>query len=101
MPVLLVALFVVLGIALPHAQPNWFFGIRTPWTLASDRVWARTHRLGGTTFVGAGLITLGTALLPARTGVPVMLAAIAAASLVPIVFSYIWWAEEQKVERRK
>ncbi len=93
------ALFVVLGNALPRSQPNWFFGIRTPWTLASDRVWTRTHRLGGVTFVAAGVIILGTIWLPAPAGVAVMLAAIAAASLIPIVFSYIWWAEEERATR--
>jgi uncharacterized membrane protein len=94
--VLIGSLFVVLGNALPRARPNWFFGIRTPWTLASDRVWERTHRLGGITFVAAGLITLGTVWLPPRTGAVAMLTAIAAASLVPIVLSYVWWAAENR-----
>src|SRR6266705_1621373 len=32
---------VVLGNVLPRARPNWWFGIRTPWTLSNDRVWER------------------------------------------------------------
>ena len=46
-PALVGVLFVVIGNVLPRARPNWWFGIRTPWTLSNDRVWTRTHRLGG------------------------------------------------------
>lgn len=57
--VLVAGLFVYVGILLRHAERNWFVGIRTPWTLSSDAVWERTHRLGGRLFVLTGLITLG------------------------------------------
>ncbi|MFZ2152446.1 MAG: SdpI family protein [Microgenomates group bacterium] len=32
------------------AKRNWFVGIRTPWTMSSDRVWRETHSLGGQLF---------------------------------------------------
>ena len=47
-------LFMVLGNYLGKIRKNFFLGIRTPWTLASDEVWARTHRLGGWLFLLAG-----------------------------------------------
>ena len=43
-------LLVLLGFLMPRMQPNWFMGIRTPWTLTSDTVWRRTHALGGRVF---------------------------------------------------
>jgi uncharacterized membrane protein len=43
-------LFYYVGVLLTHAERNWFVGIRTPWTLSSDEVWERTHRLGGRLF---------------------------------------------------
>ena len=43
-------LFYYVGVLLTHAERNWFVGIRTPWTLSSDEVWQRTHRLGGRLF---------------------------------------------------
>lgn len=46
------------GILLNHAKRNWFVGIRTPWTLSNQRVWDRTHRLGGQLFKGSALVTL-------------------------------------------
>jgi len=43
-------LFYYSGVVLTHAKQNWFVGIRTPWTLSSEEVWARTHALGGRLF---------------------------------------------------
>jgi len=48
-------LFYYCGILCQHAKRNWFIGIRTPWTLSSDRVWDKTHRLGGILFKVAGI----------------------------------------------
>ena len=38
------ALFVMLGLVMPRVRRNPWVGVRTPWTLASDENWARTHR---------------------------------------------------------
>src|SRR6266540_1592690 len=56
-------LFIVLGNFMGKVTKNFFVGIRTPWTLASDEVWLRTHRLGGKLFVLAGLAVLVSSLL--------------------------------------
>jgi uncharacterized membrane protein len=50
--------FIILGNYLPQAKHNYTFGIRTPWTLANEVVWTRTHRFGGFAFVISGLITI-------------------------------------------
>lgn len=52
------ALLLVIGILLRHTKRNWFMGFRTPWTLSSDRVWEKTHRLGGTLFAASGVFLL-------------------------------------------
>lgn len=55
--------FYFAGTLLEKAKRNWFIGIRTPWTLSSDSVWAETHRLGALLFkVCAGLMLLGALL---------------------------------------
>ena len=46
----------VTGNYLPKTPRNWFFGIRSPWTMSSDEVWRRSHIVGGWWFVGAGLL---------------------------------------------
>ena len=39
--------FMVLGNYFPTIKPNYFLGIRTPWTLENETVWRKTHRFGG------------------------------------------------------
>lgn len=95
-PVLIGALFVTLGNVLPRARPNWYFGIRTPWTLSSDPVWARTHRVGGYTMTAAGIVILAGAALPGIWPFAVFIVAAAIASIFPIVYSYIAWRKETR-----
>jgi len=96
-PALVGALFVVIGNVMPRMRPNWWFGVRTPWTLSNDRVWARTHRLAGFSMTAAGLVIIASALvLPARLGLPVLIAAVVAATIGPAVYSYLTWKREQQ-----
>ena len=57
--ILLGLLFVFLGNMMGKIKPNYFFGVRTPWTLADPDVWNRSHRLAGRLFFLAGLVILG------------------------------------------
>jgi uncharacterized membrane protein len=82
--------FVVVGNYLGKSTRNFFFGIRTPWTLASDEVWERTHRFAGPVFVVCGLVLLGSALMDA-VQLPVVLAAIAIAIVAPVLQSFLFW----------
>jgi len=80
-------LFIVLGNFMGKFTKNFFVGIRTPWTLASDEVWLRTHRLGGKLFVLAGAGLLVSALLGG--GQMPLLLAVAVAGGIPVVYSYL------------
>lgn len=51
-------LFIFVGFLTENAKRNWFVGIRTPWTLSNDKVWDKTHKLGGKLFKLSGLISL-------------------------------------------
>ena len=51
-------LFYGVGILTENAKRNWFIGIRTPWTLSSDKIWGKTHKHGGKLFKIAGIIGL-------------------------------------------
>ncbi|RDI99989.1 DUF1648 domain-containing protein [Dyella solisilvae] len=57
------ALLMVLGNFMGKLRKNFFIGIRTPWTLASDAVWERTHRVGGWIFVATGALVMLAASL--------------------------------------
>jgi uncharacterized membrane protein len=57
-PIALGVLFFYLGVLLPRMKRNWFIGIRTPWTLSSDKVWDKTHKLGSKLFKASGIISV-------------------------------------------
>jgi len=93
-PLLLGALFVVLGNALGKLRPNWFFGIRTPWTLSSKLAWTRTHRAGGWIFIAIGVLTMGMAVAHAGWVVWFAIAAVAVGVLGLVVYSYLLWRSD-------
>jgi uncharacterized membrane protein len=94
-PAFIGLLFILLGNVLPKARSNWWFGVRTPWTLSSDRVWSRTHRVAGFTFVVAGLLLLLSPVVPPPLRQPVLVGAIVVATVIPVVFSYFAWRSER------
>jgi uncharacterized membrane protein len=93
-PALVGLQFIILGNALPRARPNWWFGIRTPWTLSNDRVWARTHRVGGYLLAAAGLVLLVAAAFPSPWAFALGIAAVLAAGFGSLVYSYFAWKQE-------
>jgi len=80
-------LFVVMGNLLGKVTRNFFVGIRTPWTIANEEVWNRTHRLAGKLFVAAGLVVVASAFLGAS--IWPLIVAIGLAALIPVVYSYV------------
>lgn len=95
LPLGLGILFIALGNVLPRVEPNWFVGIRTPWTLSSDTVWRRTHRTGGWTFFVGGCALLVEGVLFIGSSWPVMVVTIMAAVLIPVIQSYVLWKGER------
>ena len=93
-PLMVGAMMVVIGNVMPRARPNWLFGIRTPWTLTNDRVWERTHRLGGFLFVAAGILLAIAALVVPGAFLPVIIVCVVAAAIIPVVYSYFAWRQE-------
>jgi len=98
MPVLVGILFLYTGFFLEHVEPNWFAGIRTPWTLSSPAVWKKTHVLGGKLFRIAGIISIAGAVVPDFAIWFILVPALATA-LVTVVYSYYAFRKEQGKER--
>ena len=94
MPIGVGLLLITIGNVLPRTRPNWWLGVRTPWTLSNDRVWARTHRVAGFLMVGAGVVVALSSALPATWGLAVLLCAVAFAALGSIAYSWVAWKEE-------
>lgn len=89
-------LFAFLGNYLTRIEPNWFIGIRTPWTLSSDTVWRKTHRTGGWLFVIGGIVIAAGAFAPRGALLPLFVATLIVVAGIPVVQSYVLWKREQR-----
>jgi len=90
-PVLVGSLFVVIGGVMGKIRPNWFVGIRTPWTLTSKMAWVRTHRLGGWLFVAQGLCFIASGVVGLPAFHLVVIGSMFAVIVVLFVYSYLVW----------
>ncbi|MEO8029542.1 MAG: SdpI family protein [Gemmatimonadota bacterium] len=93
-PVVVGLLFVLMGNYMPRFRPNWFIGIRTPWTLSSDSVWRQTHRIGGVCLMVAGVLVAAMGLVNAGPLPLVLLSASAGCVIVPVTYSWVLWRRE-------
>jgi uncharacterized membrane protein len=84
----------LMGNVMGKIKRNLYMGIRTPWTLANDRVWADTHRVGAWWLVGAGLLGFVLSLMALPVWVPLI--PLAPAIIWPILYSYLHF---KKLER--
>lgn len=87
------ALVVLIGDNLPKSRPNFFVGIRTPWTLGNTDIWIATHRFGGKIMLGAGCVTLLLAFLPISSGslAAAIFIALALPVVIPSFYSWLLW----------
>ncbi len=89
----LAILFFTIGILLPRTKRNFSIGIRTPWTLANDTVWEKTHRVGGVAFKISGVIALLGTVFPAWAVWFILVPAIIS-MLGAVVYSYVLFSRE-------
>ncbi len=87
-------IFIFAGLMMRRAKRNFFIGIRTPWTLSSDRVWDQTHRVGGVLFVLCGLFALAGVFMPGAMAFLLLIVPLLAATLFLMVYSYWLYQEE-------
>lgn len=81
-------LFILLGNVMGRFKHNYFVGIKTPWTLASEEVWRKTHRLAAPLWVLGGIANIVLALLGISFEGLSFLVIVAIISIVPIGYSY-------------
>ncbi len=90
-------LFYGIGIMMEQSKRNWFMGIRTPWTLSSDIVWSKTHKLGGVLFKIAACLSLFGMMFQGDIAILcVLVIPILLASVTTVIYSYIEYRKQQK-----
>jgi uncharacterized membrane protein len=86
---------ILTGNVLGKVRRNFWVGVRTPWTLADERVWDATHRFAARLFVGTGLLGLAVTL----AGWPVAaLALLGTAAVASAAYSLLYY---KRLEQRR
>jgi uncharacterized membrane protein len=90
-------LFVLLGSVMGKVERNFWMGVRTPWTLASEPVWTATHRLAGWLWMAAGVV----GVLAVLAGIPFLwcFIGLVAAALFPVLNSLILYKSLERQDK--
>ena len=92
---LVAVLFIVIGILMPSFKRNFFIGIKTPWTLSSDKVWDKTHKLGGKLFIASGIIAFIGLLAPDYT-ILIMIVPVLVSVVIVFLYSFLLFRKTEK-----
>jgi len=100
-PGLIGILFVIMGNYFGKIKQNWFMGIRTPWTLSSNEVWNKTHRMGGKLFILGGVLIAVSGIAPITWRLPLFILAITILVVGTFGYSYFVYYNEKKHNNKK
>lgn len=91
------AFWCILGNYMFNLKPNYFAGIRLPWTLHDEENWKETHRLAGKLWFGGGIIIFLLAfLLPSKVVLAVFTCITMIITLIPMIYSYRLFRQKKK-----
>lgn len=90
-PFALGILIIVIGNYMPKSKSNFFYGIKTPWTLSSETSWKKTHKLGRILFILTGLlICISSLFLSGSITYTVVLISIILSVIIVVIASYFF-----------
>lgn len=91
------AFFMMLGNYFTTIKPNYFVGIRTPWTLENETVWKKTHRLAAKLWVPGGLLIVASGFIfDEQTTFIIFFVVTSIIALIPVIYSYILYRQEKQ-----
>lgn len=91
------ALYAVLGNFFATIKPNYFMGIRTPWTLDNEDNWKQTHRFAGKLWLASGiLIILISLFADAITNLFFFLSLTGLMVIIPALYSFSVYRQSKK-----
>lgn len=94
MPILMGGLFIVVADLVKNAKQNYTIGIRTPWTLHSERVWDKTHALGAKLFLATGILSIISALIP-KYSIWIVMCSVILSTIFLFIYSYLEFKKEE------
>ncbi len=98
-PAVVGALFVIIGNYMGKVRSNFFFGIRTPWTLSSEVAWNKTHRLGGRLMVLLGLAMIAGTIVFSNPAWVYYIVVGGSLGLVAFTYAYSYWVWKNDADR--
>ncbi len=83
---------VVIGNFITRIRPNWFTGIKTPWTLSDPVIWKKTHMIGGYLMVAAGIsFVISGIFLHGSRGFWIPISVLFGGAVFDIIYSAVLW----------
>ena len=99
--ILVALIFTVLGKFMANLKPNYFIGIRTPWTLEDGDNWQKTHQLASKIWFWGGLLTIMLILIvPGDYSHYIFLCTIIPIALIPVIYSFQLFREKKRNEMK-
>jgi len=95
-PTLIGAMMIFLGNYMGKIKNNYFFGIKTPWTLSSENIWNKTHRFGGYAFIIFGILIIISPFLSEKLGMIAFFSGILLVTVGTFAYSYILYRKENR-----
>ena len=90
-------LFIIIGNYMPKFRQTYTMGVKTPWALADEENWNRTHRFGGRLWMAAGVVFLALTMLGAMNTVWTLVMILVVA-LLPVLYSLLYYLRHRKEE---
>ena len=95
MPLLMGAMFIVIGNLMPKMRQSYTMGIKLPWTLNNEENWNKTHRFAGKVWVIGGVVLMATAIWG---NFWFLLTALVIMVLTPTLYSYLLYQKQKEEE---
>jgi len=92
-------LLCLMGNYMHTIKPNYFAGLRLPWTLNNEDNWRRTHLLAGKVwFIGGLVIAILCLIVPDTAAIILFFIATIILILVPVIYSYRLYRKNDQVK---
>jgi uncharacterized membrane protein len=89
-------LLAVIGYFMRNIKPNYFIGLRLPWTLEDDENWAATHQLAAKLWIPGGIMmAIASFVLPFLAALIITLSLTAIMVIIPAVYSYRFFKQKK------
>lgn len=95
-PIFISVLLILLGMYLPKCKRNYTVGIKLPWTLYSDEIWLKTHKLSGILFIISGIFNILSSILFSKISIYIMLITLVIILITPTLYSFILYKKTYK-----